>query len=97
MPPVQPKTDIQKAMETKNKSIARFQDSKEKAITLMSCGRDAVLMVTNNPTLMQESAEEQKEAIKKWRRWFYYELYGVEPDEEIRREEMNKPGAVPFK
>ena len=96
MPPIMPKSEISQAMDKKNKSISKFQDNKEKAITLMSCGRDAVLMVSNNPETMKLSEEEQKVKIKEWRRWFYYELYGVEPDEELLREAKNKPGAVPF-
>jgi len=96
MPPILPKTDIQKAMEVKNKSISKFQDNKEKAITLMSCGRDAVLMTTAQDCT-KLSDDELKEKVKMWRRWFYYELYGVEPDVELTRENKNKPDSVPFK
>lgn len=92
MPSIQPKTEIAKAMETKTKSIKKFQDSKEHAIILMSCGRDAVLMVINNPETMKLSEEEQKKKIKEWRKWFFYSLYGTEPDAEALQEaKMTKP------
>lgn len=97
MPPITPiEKKFKDTIDYKSKQIKKFSDNKEKAIMLMSCGRDAVLMVTNNTFTMQQSVDFQAKEIKRWRRWFFYELYGVEPDVELMREERNKPDAVPF-
>lgn len=82
------KTEIKKAMDLKNKRIANFQDAKERSMAIMSSGRDAVLVVTAlmpNGYLYQKDDEEVEKAIKKWRKFFFYEIYGTDPDYEVKQ------------
>lgn len=62
---------IAKVMEKKEKSIERFQDSKEASIKLSSAQRDAVLMVTTFFQNIPNTADVLlKKEIIKWRNWF---------------------------
>lgn len=65
---------IEKAMDKKEASIAKFQDQKEESIRLMSAQRDAVLIVTTllagHPQLSTLNEDYIKGEIVKWRDWF---------------------------
>lgn len=63
------KKNIEAVMDKKNESISKFQGQKEESIALMSAQRDAVLIVTTI-TLGEETDEEVKQRIIKWRNWF---------------------------
>lgn len=64
----QPKT-LGQAMERKEQSISRFQDTKELSIQVMSSGRDSTLIIT---TFYKDlSDEEIKEKWLMWRAWFF--------------------------
>lgn len=80
-------TEIERAMDLKQKRIANFQDAKERSMAIMSSGRDATLIVT---ALIGEASsynsEKLEEEIKKWRKFFFYEIYGTDPDEEVKQQ-----------
>jgi hypothetical protein len=61
---------IAKAMEKKNESIAKFQDSKETSIKLAGAMRDAVLIVTTFYKDLQMEDGDIELKIKQWRNWF---------------------------
>lgn len=83
------KTDIEKAMDLKQKRIANFQDAKERSMAIMSSGRDAVLMVssliTSDKYADPKTNKELEGEIKKWRKFFFYEIYGTDPDDEVKQ------------
>ena len=93
MPPVTQKTEIQRAMASKNKSIKSFQDSKERSIALMSSGRDATMMVAALSEKYKELSEEDiQNKIKEWRKWFFNNIYTTDPEEEaIQERKMTAP------
>jgi len=66
----QPKT-FGEAMDRKEESISRFQDSKELSIAVASSMRDAVLVAVENPKFKEMSEKEKEEYITKWRAWFF--------------------------
>jgi len=66
----QPK-DFGQAMERKEQSISRFQDTKELSIRVASSMRDAVLVSIENPKFKLMSKDEQKKYIQEWRKWFF--------------------------
>ncbi len=80
------KNDIEKAMDLKNKRIANFQDAKERSMAIMSSGRDATLIVCEQMKRFKFTDEELKEEVKKWRKFFFYEIYGTDPDEEVKQQ-----------
>lgn len=70
-----PQTAIKEAMQKKEASIEKFQDSKEQSIKLASCQRDSVLLVVAEINASRGVAEDWnekdiKEKIIKWRNWF---------------------------
>lgn len=79
------KTDIEKAMDLKQRRIANFQDAKERSMAIMSSGRDAVLIVTSQGIYGNLEEEALKEKVKEWRKFFFYEIYGTDPDEELKQ------------
>ena len=76
----QPKT-IGQAMERKEQSIARFQDTKELSIRVASSMRDAVLVAIENPKFAKMTDDQKKEYILQWRKWFF-EQY--DPNEVVK-------------
>lgn len=81
------KSEIQKAVEKKTRSIAKFQDNKEKSIALMSSGRDATMMVAALAEKYKELPEaEIQKKIKEWRKWFYENIYTTDPEAEAMQE-----------
>ena len=81
-------------------SYDKFQKSKEEGIAIMACNRDSCLMVTSliqAGELKGYTEELLKQEIKKWRKWFYVEIYSTTPYEQMVQEAKNLPGAVPFK
>lgn len=89
------KTEFEKMADLKQKRIAHFQDAKERSMAIMSSGRDATMIVcellhnkqipitSRDLTIKDEDIEK---AIKKWRKFFFYEIYGTDPDEEIKQQ-----------
>lgn len=81
--------EAKKLMDLKQKRIAHFQDAKERSMAIMSSGRDAAIITaeilkkldTNTAT---DSAYIES-MIKKWRKFFFYEIYGTDPDEEVKQ------------
>lgn len=96
MPEVYKKSEITRAMETKNKSIQKFQKTKEEAIQLAGVNRDAILLVTSSPETMKLSDNEIKKKIHEWRNWLWVEIYQRDPDEVMLQEAKTKKDAVPF-
>lgn len=94
--------EAKKLMDLKQKRIAHFQDAKERSMAIMSSGRDAVMVVTSltqsgayTPFLKgiekgelgpEDMDDVVKEEIKKWRKFFFYEIYGTDPDEEVKQQ-----------
>lgn len=82
-------TEIERAMDLKNKRIAKFQDAKERSMAIMSSGRDAAMIVTemlrHEATGNVRDDEWIKEKLKEWRKFFFYEIYGTDPDEEVKQ------------
>lgn len=74
-----------------SKRINKFQDAKERGIALMSANRDATLIVTSIGA-GKFSEEELKAEIKKWRNWFFYEVYQLDPDDEVKQKAKEKVG-----
>lgn len=66
----QPKT-IGQAMERKEQSISKFQDSKELSIRVASSMRDAVQVAIENPKFATMSNARKKKYILEWRAWFF--------------------------
>lgn len=83
-------------MNDKDKQIAKFQKTKEEAIQLAGVNRDAILLVTNNPSLMSQSIEEQQKAIHMWRNWLWGHIYKRDPDDIVkqRAKETSKPSDI---
>lgn len=83
------KSEFEKMADLKQKRIVAFNDAKERSMAIMSSGRDAVLVVTaimNSSTSFNgETMEEIEDEIKKWRKFFFYEIYGTDPDEEVKQ------------
>lgn len=80
--------EAKKLMDLKQKRIAHFQDAKERSMAIMSSGRDATLIVSeliraHKGELDDENVEKQ---LKKWRKFFFYEIYGTDPDEELKQQ-----------
>jgi hypothetical protein len=80
-------------MYDKDKSIAKFQKTKEEAIQLAGVNRDAVLLVTANPQIMALPIGEQQKKIHGWRNWLWANIYQRDPDQVVKQEnkEKNKP------
>lgn len=82
------KTEFEKMADLKQKRIAHFQDAKERSMAIMSSGRDATLMVSSlihgRPGYFDDTEMLEKE-LKKWRKFFFYEIYGTDPDEEVKQ------------
>lgn len=79
------KTEFEKMADLKQKRIAHFQDAKERSMAIMSSGRDAVLMVTSQGIYGSLDEESLKGKVKEWRKFFFYEIYGTDPDEEVKQ------------
>lgn len=88
--------EAKKLMDLKQKRIANFQDAKERSMAIMSSGRDAALMVSTMGQLNSQNMEWRKEKIKEWRKFFFYEIYGTDPDEEVKQQlkETAKPSEI---
>lgn len=96
------KTEFEKMADLKQKRIANFQDAKERSMAIMSSGRDAVMVVTSltqagayvpylkglkEGDLSSDDVDDiLKEEVKKWRKFFFYEIYGTDPDEELKQQ-----------
>lgn len=78
--------EAKKLMDLKQKRIAHFQDAKERSMAIMSSGRDAVLMVTSQGIYGSLGEDELKDKVKEWRKFFFYEIYGTDPDEELKQQ-----------
>lgn len=74
MPPLEQSTPytpkntdkIKQAMAQKEKSIEKFQDSKERSMQKFSCERDAVLITTAKMRHKEMTDDEIEAEIKKW-------------------------------
>lgn len=81
------KNEFEKMADLKQKRIVAFNDAKERSMAIMSSGRDATLIVT--ALIGQASSyntEKLEEEIKKWRKFFFYEIYGTDPDDEVKQQ-----------
>jgi hypothetical protein len=63
--------DFGQAMERKEQSISRFQDTKELSIRIMSAQRDSVLVSINRDSFKKMTDEQIKTEIEKWRAYFF--------------------------
>lgn len=86
-------------------SYDKFQKSKEEGMAIMASNRDATLIVCEiikkwnpgEPMYIDTLNKQIQNEIKKWRKWFYVEIYSTTPYEQMVQEAKNMPGAVPFK
>jgi hypothetical protein len=78
------KSEIELAVEKKNKSIKSFQNAKEDSMKLFAAGRDATLIVTafqeNYKTLSEENLRKK---LIDWKLWFYVNMYDTDPEDQI--------------
>lgn len=80
------KTEFEKMADLKQKRIAHFQDAKERSMAIMSSGRDAAMIVCEMYGSSEFVDDEDiKKRIKEWRKFFFYEIYGTDPDEEVKQ------------
>ncbi len=92
------KTEFEKMADLKQKRIAHFQDAKERSMAIMSSGRDATLIVceiikkttfgtiqSGIPLETAPTDEEVEKLLRKWRKFFFYEIYGTDPDDELKQ------------
>lgn len=88
---------IKQTMDYKGKQIKKFVDAKEKSMALFAAGRDAAMIVAELCNQGKLSTDEEiKESVREYRRFFYYEIYSTDPDEEIKLKAKYEAGAVPF-
>lgn len=90
---------IKQTMDYKGKQIKKFVDAKEKSMAIMAAGRDATLIVAElmkQPGFVTNGEKGIQEDIKKWRNWFYYEIYSTDPDEEAIQEAKRKMNPTEF-
>lgn len=88
---------IKEAMDFKNKSIKKFVDAKEKSMALFAAGRDAAMIVAELCNQGRLSTDEEiKAAIHEYRKFFYYEIYSTDPDEEAIEEAKKKMTPTEF-
>lgn len=91
------KNEFEKMADLKQKRIANFQDAKERSMAIMSSGRDATLIVSsmmekyidaiNKAGLTKKEGDgEIEKELKKWRKFFFYEIYGTDPDDEVKQQ-----------
>lgn len=82
----------------------KFQKSKEEGMAIMAANRDATMIVCE--ILKFESSdmdrddkwtdEEIKNEIKKWRKFFYVEIYDTTPDEQLKQDAKTALNSIPF-
>jgi hypothetical protein len=81
-------------------SYDKFQKSKEEGMAIMASNRDATLIVAEliraEHYKKNLSEETVKEAVKFWRKWFFYTIYSTSPDKEAKQEikEKGNPSEV---
>jgi len=79
------KSDIELAVEKKNKSIKTFQQAKEEGMKLFASGRDATMLITafaeNYKTL---SEDELRKKLLDWKLWFFVTFYDTDVDNQLR-------------
>jgi hypothetical protein len=79
--------EAKKLMDLKQKRIVAFNDAKERSMAIMSSGRDATLVVCEMYGSSEFVDDEDiKKRIKEWRKFFFYEIYGTDPDEEVKQQ-----------
>lgn len=85
-----------KAEET---SYDKFQRSKEEGMAIMAANRDATMIVCELIGAGRYNGASEstlKEEIKKWRKFFYVEIYNTAPDEQLKQEAKEALNSVPF-
>lgn len=92
---------FKETIDYKSKKISKAMDAKEKSMAIMAAGRDAVLMITSimqsyPATLNGKTNSEIEAEIMKWRNWFYYNLYTLDPDDQLEQEAKEKGEVSPF-
>jgi hypothetical protein len=79
------KSDIELAVEKKNKSIKSFQDAKEDSMKLFASGRDATMLITAfHENYKGLSEENLRKKLLDWKLWFYVTFYDTDPDNQLR-------------
>lgn len=89
--------EAKKLMDLKQKRIAKFAEAKDRSMAIMSSGRDATLMMVEIYKKEKGWTEDElKEKIKEWRKFFFYEIYGTDPDDEVKQhlKETAKPSEI---
>lgn len=98
---------FKETIDYKAKKIVKAMDAKEKSMAIMAAGRDATLIVTalmpnyiEGAKILKQSGKEVDEilkgTIKDWRNWFYYNIYTLDPDEQLEQEAKEKGEIDPF-
>lgn len=84
---------IKQTMDYKGKQIKKFVDAKEKSMALFAAGRDSAMIVAELCNQGKLSTDEEiKAAIHEYRKFFYYEIYSTDPDEEAIQKAKQEVG-----
>jgi len=98
---------IKESIDYKSKKVGKAMDAKEKSMAIMAAGRDATLVVSEivrqmdwkkavDESGIEEVESSVREKIKDWRNWFYYNIYTLDPDEQLEQEAKEKGEVNPF-
>lgn len=94
---------FKETIDYKSKKIGKAMDAKDKSMAIMAAGRDATMVVTVMLSTigLDKYTDEMKERVtkeelKKWRNWFYYEIYTRDPDDQLEQEAKEKGVVEPF-
>lgn len=79
------KSEIELAVEKKNRSIKTFQNAKEEGMKMFASGRDATLLVTAYVDNYKDLSEDElKQKLLDWKLWFYVTFYDTDVDNQLK-------------